>query len=86
MFHRIFECALAFGAYSGDAVGQQFSAIVQEAFEDTNVAVIDIGNIPKLQRIGLILDRFALVLVSAIAIRVVIVIIALTRIAAATCS
>ena len=80
MLHCGFECSLTLRANGCNAVRQQFAAIVQETLKDADVPVIEIGDIPKFERVGFISCYFALILV-AVAIAVL-VIIPLARIAA----
>src|SRR5665213_3899324 len=65
MFHGLFEPALLLRGYGGNAIRQQLPAIVQKALEDTKIPVIEIGNIPHLQRIRLLSKRIALILLIA---------------------
>jgi len=72
MFHGLFEPALLLRGYGGNAIRQQLPAIVQKALEDTKIPVIEIGNIPHLQRIRLLSKRIALILlIAAVAIRII---------------
>ncbi len=82
MLHSSFELSLTFCAYSGNAIRQQFAAIIQKTLQNANIAIIEVGNVPKFKRIGFVFLLFALVLV-AVAITAL-VITTLTRIAAIT--
>ncbi len=83
MLHGSFEGTLALGAHSRNAIWQQFTAIVQEALEDTNISIIEIRDIPELQRIWFAFLLLALILV---AVAIAVCVIPLPRISAVAAS
>jgi len=62
MLNRRFQHTLALCGESGDAVRQQFTTVVQKTLEYADVAVINISNIPNLERIRLLFKRVTLIL------------------------
>src|SRR5579872_1277600 len=82
MFHGLFQLALLLGGYRGDSVRQQFAAVVQKPFENTNIPIIEIGNITNLERIRLFSQRIPLVLLIAAVSALVVVSLLPARVAA----
>lgn len=62
MLDRLLELALTLGIDTGDAVRKDLAAIVQEALEYTDVAIIDVRDPAKLQRIYLLLGWIATII------------------------
>src|SRR5438105_5459851 len=65
MFDSRFELALRFRSHARDAVRQELTAIVQEALENANIPVIEIGDVAQFQRVRFLFQRIAALLLIA---------------------